>query len=168
MLMLQLPAEVTRGRALRLRGNMRARGLRGAASVHLEAWGDRVVPAGDSIVLHDAAVDSGWRSFDLAVRVPDDATIHSIVLMVGVRGSGTAWFDAITLDLDGLRITELPGHTAAVTAAQRAWLARRTAPISTLSPISRDRHAGRRVAALDPDLALVSRIVGNARLVGLG
>ncbi len=168
MLMLQLPAEVTRGRALRLRGSVRERGLRGAASVHLEAWGDRVVPAGDSIVLHDAAVDSGWRSFDLAVRVPDDATIHSIVLMVGVRGSGTAWFDAITLDLDGLRITELPGHTAAVTAAQRAWLARRTAPISTLSPISGDRHAGRRVAALDPDLALVSRIVGNARLVGLG
>lgn len=171
MLMAQLPADAVRGHELRLRGAVRIGALQGAAEVHLQAWGDRVVPAADSVVLREGAGDSGWRRVELAVRVPADRSIHSFVLMVGVRGRGAAWFDDFTLERDGAVLAELPSEVPPVSPAQRAWLAARTAPLTSLT--SRATNAGSRNTtrprpALASDLALVSRIVGNARLVGLG
>ncbi len=171
MLVMQLPAEGVRGHALRLRGAVRVGALQGTAEVHLEAWGDRVVPSADSVALREGTNASEWRRVDLAVRVPMDRSIHSLVLMVGVRGRGAAWFDDFILERDGVALAELPSDLPAVSPAQRAWLAARTAPLTSLtSPTATadSRNAEIRSSTLPPDLALVSRIVGNARLVGLG
>lgn len=171
MLMVQLPADAVRGHDLRLRGAVRVGALQGTAEVHLEAWGDRVVPAGDSVVLRESAGEPGWRRVDLAVRVPADRSIHSLVLMVGVRGRGVTWFDDFSLERDGVALTELPSELPPVSSAQRDWLATRTASLTTLtSPTAKagSRNVTGPGRSLPPDLALVSRIVGNARLVGLG
>lgn len=160
-LMLQLPAGFARGKTLRLTGRLRTRDLTGRALLLLEAWGDRIVTAADTGVLVGGAGEEHWVPVDLAIRVPQDAAIHSVVIMTAVHGAGTAWFDGLELRLGGRSLTELPSESAPATGRQLAWLGTRAEPL---------REVGMPAAggADDADLALFGRIVGDARVVGLG
>lgn len=160
-MMLQLPAADLRGKRLRLTGRLRARDLMGRAVVSLEAWGDRVVPAGDSVVATSATTDAsdGWHPFTLSIRVPVTTDIHSVVFVAGVQGRGTAWYDDMHLAVNDVAVTALPAPPPP-TAAQIAWLAKRSVPLlATWSGATRPS---------DPDFALFDRIVGKATLIGLG
>lgn len=165
---LQLPASFARGHVLRLRGVMRSRELRGAAFVQLEAWGDRVVVAGDTATLRGTAGTVGtagatgtsaWTPFSLGIRVPASANIHSVVVIASAQGAGTAWFDDLSLALDGRDIRALPPLVRAATATQLASLVPRVAWVRTV-------EAGDRRDTTD--LAALARIVGTASIVGLG
>ncbi len=158
-LMLQLPADFARGRHLTLTGALRRGPLRGSALVTLEAWGDRVVPASDTARLTAADAEARWQRFALAIDVPNDPGIHSIVIMPAVQGAGTAWFDDLALGVDGAPMGHL-GSASVPSAAQVAWLAHRSVPLSRVTPAAREDGA--------PDLAHLDRIIGDARVVALG
>lgn len=165
-LMLQVPAGFARGTRLQLSGFIRADALRGQAYLLLAAWGDRVVPAVDSGIVTGGAAPGGWRPVNLTIRVPDDPTIHSIVLAAGVTGAGVAQFDDLVLRVDGQAIAALPTDVPPPRVEELAWLAARSVP---LEPAARPASAATCSAgAPAPDLALFDRIVGQARLVGLG
>lgn len=160
-LMVQLPAAFARGKDVQLDALVRVTGLRGRAFVAVEAWGVRVVPAADTGTVADGD-RPGWRTVHLSIRVPSDPSIHSLVLVVGAEGVGSAWFDGLTLVIDGLPVSALPGIADPPTPSELAWLAKRSAPLRTvLAPTPGGTPN-------DRDLALFARIVGNARIVGLG
>ena len=165
-LLLQLPSGFVRGRTVALTGFVRVASARGRAVVTLEAWGDRVVVAADTAEMRGtggvsgASGASGWQAFSLRIAVPADPAIHSLVIQPGLQGAGTAWFDGFALTRDGEPLDRMPG-VAAPTTAQMRWLAARSAPVQAVAP-----------AAVMPkaaaDLALFDRIVGSARVIGLG
>lgn len=157
VIMLQVPAAFARGKVLTLRGTVRTAGLEGRAEFTLEAWGDRRIPAGDTG--RYTARDADFREASLRIAVPDDPEIHSIVIQAGVAGHGTAWFDGLELAVNGRRIDAIPGIATPPTRADLAWLGTRAVPLGTVDP-ARDAPA--------PDLAQVDRIIGDARVVGLG
>lgn len=167
-MLLQLPADFARGRVLTLTGSVRVATQSGRVVVSLEAWGDRVVLAADSAKFERAVQTSGgdspWRQFRLRIVVPRDLSIHSIVINPAVQGAGTAWFDDFALTRDNVRLDVVPG-VSPPTAAQQRWLATRSAALSTVRLSS---VAERNQAHGDADLALFDKIVGNARVVGLG
>jgi erythromycin esterase len=154
---LQVPAGFARGKTLRLTGKLRARGS-GSGIVTLEAWGDRVVTAGDTAT----ATTDRWSSFDLTIQVGTDPSIHSITFLVGAVGNVTAWIDGMALTVNGAPMTALPVEAPAPTRAELRWLAGRSAPFAEVLP------AG---AAIGKDTAafrIFDAVVGDARAVGLG
>ncbi len=154
---LQVPAGFARGKTLRLTGKFRARGT-GTGVVTLEAWGDRVVTAGDTAT----AKKDRWTPFDLTIRVGTDPAIHSVTLLVGATGKVTTWFDGLVLSVDGVPTTALPVEAPLPTPAQLSWLAKRSAPFAEVLPVG--VAVGKDTAAF----RIFDAIVGDARAVGLG
>lgn len=157
-LLLQVPGRFARGRELHLTGSILAGALRGRAFLMLAAWGDRVVPAVDSGLVAGGASDGGWKAVRLSIHVPDDPSIHSIVVTAGIEGEGSAWFDGLELRVDGVPLSAIPPGLPPPGPADIRWLQAHSAPLATVDPADGE---GR-------DLLLFDRIVGNARLVGLG
>jgi erythromycin esterase len=154
-LMLQLPGQEALGKTLLLTGHLRAAGAH--ASVTLEAWGDRVIRAADTVIRMGDA--DQWTPFSLRIMVPEHPDIHAVVVTVGAQGTGSAWFDAFALSIDGASVTDLPPEANSPTPAELAWLSGRSTPLHTV------------VSSEPPDdrsLAAVDRIVGDAQIVGLG
>lgn len=158
-LMLQLPGAFTHGKRVTLSGAIRGGALRGRAFVALEAWGDRVVPAADTGRLTADRPDGPWQRFAIAIDVPRDASIHSLVIMPAVQGNGTAWFDDLALSVDGAAVDHLETGVPP-TAGQSRWLAARSVPLVHTGPDD--------VEQASDDLALIDRIIGEAQVVGLG
>lgn len=163
-IMLQLPSDRFRGREVRLAGWSRPPGAGATAVLTLEAWKDRAFAAADTAWSGgDGAAQEtgGWARHALTIRVPDDPTVHSVVITLALTGHGTVWFDDLTLSIDGTPLTTLPGAAEPPTAAQLAWLAGHAAPL-------RGVEAAVDGTPDDADLRLVADIVGTARVVGLG
>ncbi|MGH7710753.1 MAG: erythromycin esterase family protein, partial [Gemmatimonadaceae bacterium] len=106
-----------------------------------------------------ATPNGDWTRHELTIPVAADA--HSLVVTLGITGSGSVWFDALTLSVDGSPVTELSTGPGATEAAIE-WLARNSLPLHSVRPPAND------TAADDADLALFDRIVRGARIVALG
>jgi erythromycin esterase len=159
-LMLQVPARFALGHTLQLDLHLRVTNPAARAVVSLEAWGDRVVAAADSVSLRGSeAGDAAWQVRHLTLAVPRDSTVHSVVIQVGLEGSGKAWFDGGQLHLDGHAITTLPAVSDPPTPAERAALAHHG---QVLERVDEDPATG------DGDLSLFLEAVQGARVVGLG
>lgn len=135
-MVLQLPGTSGHGRTLRLTGHLRTRNLAGRALVLLEAWGDRVVLAGDTASV--PASSARWSPFDLRITVPRDPSIHSLVITTAVQGAGSAWFDQFALEIDGEPVTS---GSPAAPAGSRAAPAGTSAPTGVRAASSPDRTA---------------------------
>jgi erythromycin esterase len=130
----------------------------------LEAWKDREFAAADTAWSSSdtaAAGSSDWAAHEVRIHVPDDPTVHSVVITLALEGHGTVWFDDLTLSADGVPLTTLPRVAEPPAEAELAWLTRHAAPL-------RDVQAPVNGAPDDTDLRLVADIVGAARVVGLG
>ena len=156
-LMLQLPAGFVRGKTVELRGWLRTSAAGAVGRLHLEAWGDRVVPAADTAVLR---ASGAWVAHRLRIAVPADSSIHSLVVMVSLQGSGSAWFDDLTMAVEGQAITSLPGMVEPPTAAELRALLPHAAPLRTTAAPNGSPD--------DRDLQAIDRIIAGARIVGLG
>jgi erythromycin esterase len=163
-IILQLPSEFLRGREIRLTGWARTTGLRGRAILTLEAWKDREFAAADTTWSSPdaAAVGSGdWAGHEVRIHVPDDPTVHSVVITLALEGDGTVWFDDLALFADGMPLTTLPGAAEPPAESELAWLARHAALLREVqTPVNSTPD--------DTDLRLVGDIVGEAGVVGLG
>ncbi|HYR10464.1 MAG TPA: hypothetical protein VEQ60_22000, partial [Longimicrobium sp.] len=157
-IMLQIPADVARGHEVRLTGWMRTERVQGRAILTLEAWKDRAYAASDTTAAPGAFAE--WTRHELAIRVPPDEEVHSIVIAAAVEGSGRAWFDNLELRVDGVPLRELPAKAPPPDAAGLRWLAAHAAPLRTFDAPTDP--------ADDADLALFANVVGDARIVALG
>ncbi|MEO8480493.1 MAG: erythromycin esterase family protein [Gemmatimonadota bacterium] len=157
-LMLQVPAGFAHGKALELRSRVRTTTPLSHAIVTLEAWGDGVVVAADTVAIDQPSRE--WRTpRPLRITVPNDVTIHSIVIQVGLRGHGSAWFDGLALMVDGQPTAALPA-AASPDPETLTWIRAHATPLTTVQPTADGMN--------QPDLAAIDRIIGDARVVGLG
>lgn len=157
-LVLQVPADFARGRRLALSGWLRATG-EGQALLTLEAWKYRAFAAADTAIEAPSAVP-GWRRHTLTIEVPEDPTIHSIVISATLTGAGSGWYDGLELSLDGRAIASLPPLVAGPKRAELAWLRAHATPLLQVDPGGS--------SATEPDLAALDAIAGRARIVALG
>ena len=154
-ILLQVPADFARGHRLSLSGWMRlAPAVPGPirAAITLEAWKNGDFAAVDTAWAGTGSVSARtWTRVLLDIDVPDDATIHSIVIGALLVGTGSAWFDDFSLSVDGRRITTLPVEPPPPSGKDLAWLASRSAPLFP-----------------DSGLAAFDVLVGSATIIGLG
>lgn len=150
-----VPPLALRGRRVRLRGWVRTEDLEGRALATIQSWAagrfevDSAWTGGDSS-------GKGWRSFEASVVV--DSAAHSVVVSVGLAGTGTVWFDGLSLEVGGERVTDLPVATEP-TGAELAWLGSHTYAVAGVDP---------KADGDDADLRPFGDIVGDARVVALG
>ena len=109
-----------------------------------------------------------WTRVLLDISVPDDATIHSIVIGALLDGTGSAWFDDLSLSVDGRRITTLPVDPPPPSGKDLAWLASRSAPLFPDSGLAafdapRGQRHHRRPGRIDAWHARVLRDEGAPR-----
>jgi erythromycin esterase len=147
-----LPSSLIRGRTLHLSGAIRTSQVsNGFATLFMQVN----EPATTTIVNLQPNAPSGttgWQVYALSATVPADTT--DVLFGVTLHGSGTAWFDQLSLDVNGEPVTVAIGNP---TPAQIAWLQQNATPFTTLQPAVND-------AELDP----LKSVIGNARIVGLG
>ncbi len=123
-ILLQLPAAFARGREVQLQAFIRsASGSR--ALLTLEAWKIGAYAAADTA--RSTSSSAAWQRVALRIAVPDDPGIHSLVIGAALVGPGDAWFDGLTLVVDGRRLEQLPLDPPPPTRMELAALARRTA-----------------------------------------
>jgi erythromycin esterase len=96
-----------------------------------------------------------WRSYAFELDVSPDAV--DVVFGVLQTGDGTAWFDNLSVTIDGSPYLEASPPLTQPTAAQLNWVRQSSILFSTPDP-------GNGFADLEP----LKAVVGNAHLIGLG
>lgn len=91
----------------------------------------------------------GWQKYELSVNIPAGTVYINFGALL--NGSGTAWFDKLSVDLDG------QPYAANPTTEQVQWIKANAIPFSNLN-----LHAD------FTELLPLKSIVGNAHVVGLG
>ena len=153
-LRLFVPPRNAWGRPVRVSAWVRIRDANHGARFSLEAWTYGAVLAADS----GQTWQKGTTPWARVVRtIPVDSSAHAVVLTAQFRGTGSAWFDDIAVEIDGEAVEVVP-VAPAPTAADRAWL---NAHVSSLRTADADGGS-------TDDLEAFQRIVGDARVVSLG
>ncbi|MET0498456.1 MAG: erythromycin esterase family protein [Steroidobacteraceae bacterium] len=95
-----------------------------------------------------------WTRYSLDMIVPAD--MQEVRLGVSLSGSGTAWFDALSIEIDDKPYAQ-ETSAPAPTDAQLSVLAASSSDLKSLD-----------LRAADQDLVSLTPLVGQARIVGLG
>jgi erythromycin esterase len=138
------------GKTLHVSGWIRTLGVSGHADLRADAWDSQ----GNSLAFGNLGSSAplgttGWTNYGFSLAVPAGSV--EVSLNVNMSGAGTAWFDALSIDVDGQPYFPNP------TAAQIQWIQANAIPFTTLDP-----NAG--FTELEP----LKQIIGNAHIVGLG
>jgi erythromycin esterase len=144
------------GRTVRLRGYIRTEGIsQGYAGLWLrtDAAGGRML-ALENMGTRGVTGTTPWQAYE--VMLPVDTATARIAFGVLHPGDGSAWFDSLSLEVDGHSLSN--GVSPWVpTTGQQAWVRRNAIPLAGVD-------AGAPVADLEPLRALF----GSARIVALG
>lgn len=151
-MMMRLPAASLQGQRVAL--TVHATGT--DACVYLNTWGE---PGQMDSVVFLREASTAWRSATLSLPIgPSD---YQLVITLQALGTGSVWFDALSLTADGTPLTELPCGTAP-TATDLETLRAHAAPIDVLRlPATTDD-------AWPTGYDTFDRIVGQAQVVALG
>ncbi|MBL8177882.1 MAG: erythromycin esterase family protein [Bryobacterales bacterium] len=102
-----LPIAAAAGKRVRYQGWIRTSGVNsGYAGLWLRVDRGTSVFFLDNMSARGASGTSDWTRYEINVNVPADAT--AIVFGALHPGSGTAWFDSLSLDIDGTPYTDDP------------------------------------------------------------
>ncbi len=143
-------------RRVRLSGWIRTEEVRGGqAAVLLEQYTIFPRPTVDSMAGRGASTTLEWTRFSLEAIV--DSAISELGFGVYFSGTGTAWFDDLTLEVDGRRVDTMPSVAPPPTTAEMAWLRSQVHPLRGV-----DHGEG------DTDLAPLKALVADARVIGIG
>jgi erythromycin esterase-like protein len=94
------PVAVAAGKRVRLSGYIKTEGMtRGFAGLWWRVDGPSGVLAFDNMRNRGATGSSDWKRFEL--ELPVDSTVRNINFGVLMPGDGTAWFDDLSIELDG-------------------------------------------------------------------
>ena len=145
------------GKVVRVTGWIRTDNVDGRAYFTVQTWANFEVLASDTT--HVPPGSTGWARYEVESPVANET--ETLVLTANLEGTGTVWFDDLTLAIDGEVVTSLP-IAREVREDEIGWLVRHAVPLHTVDPPAPD-------AVSDfSDLAAVGRIVGDAQVVALG
>jgi hypothetical protein len=100
-----LPISSVAGKLVRYSGYIRTEAIaRGYAGLWLRVDGRSGVLFLDNMSARGASGTQDWTRYQIEVRAPSDAT--GLVLGVLHPGDGTAWFDSLSVEVDGVAYTE--------------------------------------------------------------
>jgi erythromycin esterase len=148
----EIPSTLLKGHTLHLSGAIRtAQNTNGFATIFVEV--DEAVNATVVNLQPNApTATTDWQVYTVSAALPAD--VSDVLFGVTLHGSGTAWFDHLSIDVDGVPLAlsiTTPGLD------QVRWLRQNATPFTSLDPAVKD-------AELDP----LKAVIGNARVVGLG
>ena len=150
-----LPAAEVAGRRLRLSGLIRTQEV---APGDARLWWSIEDRQGGfhSANSGTAARTTPWQRYETVIDVPSDAA--RVMFGVQLAGGGTAWFDALSIEVDGRPFVQgkqvlPPGPVPSAV----SWLRKAAIPFATAEPGS----------GLD-DLQPLRKLIGDARIVSLG
>jgi erythromycin esterase len=169
------PTFLVAGKHLKFTGYMKTSGVtQGYAGL----WLDETSPSKGE-VLNDSRGNTAlgttdWQPYSIDLDVSPDVT--AISFGVNLHGNGTAWFDTLRIQIDGVDFSDAPVPLlAGPSSPQLAWLRQHAVPFESPEPTSAVMPSGRppskgleRPAPDFSDLAAFGDMVGNARIVGLG
>jgi erythromycin esterase len=154
------PLPLIRGKRVRLSAWIRTEGVtRGSAGLRFMARGPGAT-AGTVLVVDSiapgASGTSSWTRHSIELAV--DARAELALFGPYHRGNGTAWYDDLEIEIDGVRyVPPVPPPAWRATAREIAWLRRHASPLRTVAP----------EAGLD-DVHAIRPLARGARIVGLG
>lgn len=154
---ISMPGGAPVGKTVRLSGHMRTKDItRGYAGLWLRVDGtsNRTLFL-DNMSKRGVTGTTLWTRYEITVRV--DSAAVGIVFGALHPGDGTAWFDALSIEVDGKPFEENRNVIAPASEAEVAWVREHASRLTTSDPR----------APLN-DLRPVGDIVGNARIVALG
>jgi erythromycin esterase len=152
------PLDAIRGKHLHLSGYIKTAGMtRGFAGFWLRVDGTSGATLGfNNMSGIGPSGSSDWQQYSFDLDVSTSAV--DVVFGALQTGDGTAWFDGVTFTLDGVPFVDGPApQVGEPTAGQLNWLARAMNPFVSPNPVG-DLS----------DLSPVSRMVGDAHIVGIG
>jgi erythromycin esterase len=143
-----LTAEPAIGNTFHLSGYIRTQAVNGNASLWANVYDaqSKFLAGGNSPLV---AGTQGWQRYDLYMSVPAGAVGLNFGVML--NGTGTAWFDNLSIDVNGQPYFPNPA------AQQVQWIQANAIPFTSLDP-----------DADFTELMPLQNIIGTARVVGLG
>jgi erythromycin esterase-like protein len=152
----QFPVELVRGHHVTITGWMKTVNVTDYASIWWEVDGASGTISNDNMSGIRPSGTTSWTQYQIDRDVSPDAT--NITLGLFLSGQGTAWFDAIQIQIDGAPFTEGPApYIGEPTADQVSWVTANAIPVTSATPNQ----------PYD-DLMPLKQVIGNARIVALG
>lgn len=95
----RFPVEAAKGKKVRFSGWIKTQGVTGYAGLWWRADGEKGVLAFDNMQRQNVRGDTDWKRYEISLDVPD--TVININFGVLMPGSGKAWFDDLSVEIDG-------------------------------------------------------------------
>lgn len=152
------PLDGALGRKVRYTGYIKTEGVTdGYAGLwwRVDGPGQRNVLAFDNMDGRGATGTTDWTRYEIELSV--DTLAVNVNFGVLLTGKGTAWFDALEVELDGEAYKDSLGPRFVPDEEQLAWIRERAIPLNTDDP-----------SAPHDDLVPLRELVGDARIVALG
>jgi erythromycin esterase-like protein len=153
----RFPIELVRGKRVRVSGWIKTANI---TSGYAAIWWRVDGPSG-SITLDNMAGTgpsgtTGWTNYQFERDISPDGV--AIVFGVFLAGNGTAWFDGLKIEVDGVKLQQGAGpHIGEPTKEQLDWVSTAAIPIAGADPgLNYD------------DLTPLKDLIGSAHIVGLG
>lgn len=151
------PAAEVAGKRVRYSAAIRTEGITSGAA---DLWWVVDNAAGDTIAFGSlgnqaARGTTPWTRYSFEVDVPAEAA--EVAFGAILQGNGTAWFDDIKVEIDGVPWAEGPQTAKPVVPAAVSWLRRQAIRVKTEQPESGFA-----------DLQRLKPLIGKARVVSLG
>lgn len=151
------PLDGVAGKTIRYSGFIKTENVaNGYAGLWWRVDGESDSLAFDNMSGRGARGTTPWTRYQIELAVPAGA--RGIYFGVLHPGDGTAWFDGLSVEIEGERWVEGPPPSVSPPSEEAvAWLRKQAVPFTTVL-------AGNGFA----DLAPLKKLVGNARIVALG
>ncbi len=151
------PVDEARGKTIRFIGYIKTENVEnGYAGLWWRAdLPDQKIGAFDNMQDRGARGTADWAEYVLELEIPEE-TIN-INFGAILPGTGTAWFDNLSIEIDGRTFKQIRPRTAVPSRADLAWIRKRAVPIATVDP-------AQELSDLEP----LRDMIGHNRVVALG
>lgn len=150
------PIEAARGKLLKYSGYIKTENIsKGYAGLWWRVDGTKKTLNFDNMKNNGAKGTTDWTKFTIELKIDENPT--NIVFGVLNSGNGKAWFDNLTIELDGNEYLQKEPEIIELSSEQIEWLQNNVNAFNTAEPVDEDY-----------DLSFLKDIVGNAKIVSLG